>query len=128
MILKKNISTLINYIKTFKENKVLLPFGIKHIRLESVLYILRKYGLIFNYTLLNNRLCVFRNKYKVLQLYSFKGTKYYSIYKLKTLISKYPDNIYIISTHVGVIDSKDAIALNIGGYALCVIKLKFSIK
>ena len=127
MTFRKDISLFFNCIKTSSKNKVLLPSNLKYSKLKKILGILLKYGVIHRFGLINNLLFVDRNIYKFLDVFWFNKTKYLSNYKIQSLVSKFPDNIYVISTPIGILDSKDAIKFKLGGLVLFIIKTKKSI-
>jgi len=127
MVFKKDISLVFNYIKTSNENKVLFPKNIKYYKLKSILHILVKYGIIYSFGVISNRLYVQRNKHITHGICCVNGVKYFSNYKLRSVISKHPANVYIVSTTLGVLDSKAVVKLGVGGYIVFIIKPKYSI-
>lgn len=126
MTFKNDIALFFNVIKTSKENKVLFPYKIKLVKFKKILSILSRYGLIWRYGLIENRLFLHRNPFTLLDISRHNRDKFFSAYKLKSLSTKFRHNIYIISTPVGIFESRDALKYNLGGYLLFVIKPKNS--
>jgi ribosomal protein S8 len=118
---------LFNLIKTSNKNKVLLSFNTKYSKFYEILKILLKYGIIYSFEIKHNVLCINNNKEKLYEVYHLRKVKYYSAYKLRSLINKNNSSIYIISTTVGILEGSSCIKINIGGYLVFILRLNGSI-
>jgi hypothetical protein len=127
MSFRKDLFLFFNLIKTSNENKVSFPTKIKYYKLKKILHILLIYGIILNFGISSNRLYVYINKQSILNIYCLQKPVYLSNYRLQSFISKHPDTVYVISTSLGIFDSKNLFRTGLGGYLLFIIKPKKSL-
>ena len=123
------ISSLINRFNLGKKHNKQYFIIEKTRNIEIILKLFFKENLISNYLHHKNYFIVFL-KYnsnfliKYVKIGSRPGKRLYiSLYKLKSLIHQNPLSFFVLSTTSGILHSRDALKLNIGGELL--FKLTF---
>jgi ribosomal protein S8 len=124
---KNAVINLVESLKFYEVNKVLVCTKSKYMQLRYILKILIKHGVILNYVLRDNKLFINVNHLKHYSIKYFSKSKYLSSYKIESLVHKFPGNIFIISTSSGIIDSTEAVFKGIGGQLLLILKTKESL-
>lgn len=124
---KNAIINLVESLKFYEINKALICTKSKYNKLKYILKILIKHGVILNYLLKDNKLFINVNHLKYYGVKYFSKGKYLSAYKIESLIHKFPGNVFIISTSLGIIDSTEAVSRKIGGQLLLILKTKESL-
>ena len=124
---RKILFKLINLLKTFKKKELIVDF--KYMKIQSILYVLQKYGIIYNYKIckVSNKLSITARRESLMDVRLINKVMYISYYKLSSLIKKNPFCIFIISTTIGILDNEKILRLKLGGYFLFIIKPKNSL-
>lgn len=124
---KNAIINLVESLKFYEVNKALVCTKSKYNKLRYILKVLIKHGVILNYMLRNDKLFIKVNHLKYYSVKYFSKNKYLSSYKIESLIHKFPGNVFIMSTSLGIIDSTEAVLKKIGGQLLLILKTKESL-
>jgi ribosomal protein S8 len=124
---KNAILHLLESLKFFEKNKVLVCGFSKYKKLESILKLFNKYGVINDFFLKDGRLFVDVNLQGVFFVKYFPKAKYVSSYKIQSAITRCPENVYILSTHLGIMDSANVVSNNLGGQLLFILKMKTNV-
>lgn len=125
MSLKKKLSLLIGKINS-NSKKVIKFKYIYHKKLDSVFKILIEQGFIYGYSIEKKQITLYcKPRFKHYSLHLIpKSSVYVSYYKIKSLMYKNPNNIFFLSTNIGLLSNKKIVDAGIGGYLFLVLNQK----